>query len=72
MLKEIWRVLAGGGRAADRRAEPARHLGPARPHPVRLRPALHDIAAVAAAARRAVHPGRLGHGAVHPAGAAAA
>ena len=50
MLKEIWRVLAGGGRllvvAPNRRG----HLGPARPHPVRFGPPLHDVAIVAAAA----------------------
>ena len=72
MLKEIWRVLAGGGRLLDRRAKPARHLGPARPHPVRLGPALYDVAAVAAVARRAVHPDRIGCGAVHPARRASA
>src|SRR6267154_312093 len=63
--------LARPGRrrpAPDRRAQPPRHLGPARPHAVRLRPALHDVAAVAIIARRAVHPGRLGRGIVHSAG----
>ena len=59
---------AGGRRAAvDRRPQPARHLGAARPHPVRLRPALHDVATFASVARGVVHPGRDRHRAVHPA-----
>src|SRR5579863_5962183 len=58
MLKEIWRVLAGGGR----------DLVAARPHAVRLRPPLHDVAALAIAAGRAVHPGRFRYRALHPAG----
>ena len=68
MMKEIWRVLAGGGPAVDRRPQPARHLGAARPHAVRFRPPLHDVAIVASAARRDVHPGRDRHRVVHPAG----
>ena len=53
--------LAGSGRRRprpDRHAEPARGLGAARLHPVRLRPPLYDVAAVAPVARGAVHAGQ--------------
>src|SRR5271169_5452724 len=40
-----WRTVV------DRRAEPARYLGPPRPHAIRIRPALHDVSVIAAAAR---------------------
>ena len=71
MLKEIWRVLAGGGRllvvAPNRRGIWARldrtPFGSGQP--------LHDVAIISAAARRAIHAGRIGHRAVHPAGAQA-
>lgn len=68
LLKEVWRVLAGGGRVLIVAPNRRRDLGPARPHPVRLRASLYDVAALAIVARRAVHPGRRGRRAVHPAG----
>jgi hypothetical protein len=57
LLKEIYR-----------RAQPARDLGPARPHPVRLGASLYDVAALAIVAGRAVHPGRYRRRPLHPAG----
>src|SRR5207237_9856184 len=52
------------------RAQWLRDLGSDRPDAIWFRPDLQAIAAVAIAARRAVHAGRLGYGLVHPAGEA--
>ena len=62
--------LAGSGwqrTSVDRRAEQTRHLGPARPHAIRIRQALHDVSVIATATRRTLHPNWIGHGIVHPA-----
>ena len=67
MLREVWRVL--GRRRAHSRggAQPARHLGAARPHAVRLRPPLYGDATLAPVARLHVHAGLGGGRAVRAA-----
>ena len=62
-LREIWRVLAPGGRVIARRAEPARHLGAGGDDAVRLWPALQPRPAHRAAPRRNVLAARLVGGA---------
>ena len=55
MLKEAWRVLAGGGRLAGGAAQSPRHLGADRQHALRPGPPLHDGPALAALARGKLH-----------------
>ena len=60
LLREVWRVLASGGRLLVVVPEPARRLGADGHHAVRSWPALFALADHAAHARDLVHADRLG------------
>ncbi len=68
LLREVWRVLASGGRLLSGGAEPARGVGAHRYHALRSWPSLFALADQAAFARDLVHADRLERGALRAAG----
>ncbi len=67
LLREVWRVLAAGGRPAGGGAEPPRAVGAHGHDAVRPWPALFAHADQPAAARDLVHADRLGRGLIRAA-----